>query len=347
MESSESKSRLLLVTPDFPPNCGGIASYLGAMSRYFGGRMQVKDVDLLYKHFWPKWLRTTQFLRNQVNGYDIVVISHVLPFGTAAYFAKFFTKKPFVIIVHGLDIRLATKTFWRKWLVGIVLRSAYLVISNSNALAQELSIFGVHQALVVYPCLETIADEIDINKTKKRILTVSRLVERKGHERVLRALAELRQIGRLENVEYHIVGSGPYEQQIRSTTHSLNLDSVVFFHGDVDDRERTEMYQQSDLFVMPVLNDPIDKEGFGLVYIEAASHGLPSIATDISGVDEAVIHGETGILVKDNDIPELATWIDRLLRNKDERDQLGNAARERAQSEFTCEHQFAKLDQYL
>lgn len=342
-----SSSRLFLITPDFPPNRGGVASYLGAMSHYFGSRMTVQTTDLLYHRFWPKWLRTTHLLRKQKGTYDYVITSHVVPFGTAALVAKWFTKKPYIVIVHGLDIRLIRRSLWQTWLAGKVLRGAHLVVANSNALAQELGVFSVHEALVVYPCLETMADGIDVERTTKRLLTVSRLIERKGHERVLRALAELRSLGRLEQVEYHIVGTGPLEEQIRSTAHSLNLDAIVKFHGDVDDRIRTELYQQSDLFVMPVLNDPVDKEGFGLVYLEAAAHGVPSIATDIPGIDEAIMNGETGILIKDNDIPELATWIDRLLNNKEERTQLGTAARERAQHEFTCEHQFAKLDQYL
>lgn len=340
-------SRLLLITPDFPPNRGGVASYLGAMSRYFGSRMTVQTTDLLYQRVWPKWLRTTRYLYKQKDSYDYVITSHLLPFGTAAYVAKWFTKKSYVVIVHGLDVRLIRRSVFRSWLARKVLASAYLIVANSNALAQELSALGVQQALVVYPCLETIADEIEVDRTTKRILTVSRLIERKGHERVLRALAELRALGRFDGVEYHIVGTGPYEEQIRSTVHSLNLDAVVTFHGDVDDHTRTELYQQSDLFVMPVVNDPIDKEGFGLVYLEAAAHGVPSIATDIPGIDEAIIHGETGILVHDNNIPELATWIDRLLHNKEERSQLGSAARERAQREFTCEHQFSKLAEYL
>ncbi len=347
MDTLITKSRLLLVTPDYPPNRGGVATYLSSMKRYFGDRMEVMQSDLLFKRIWPKWLKTTLRLIKQKSQYDIVIISHVIPFGTAALIAKWITKKPYVVIVHGLDIRLVRQSFLKMKLAQLVLKSARLIVANSNALAQELSLFGVHEALVVYPCLESIPEVSIHDSKKKQILTVSRLVPRKGHERVLRALAELGQMGRLGEINYHIVGTGPSEEQIRSTVHSLNLDSVVVFHGDVNEEEKSKIYRESDLFVMPVVSDLIDKEGFGLVYMEAASYGIPSIATRISGIDEAVIDGETGILIEDNNIPELATWIDRLLSHKEERDQLGSMARNRAQNEFTCEQQFSKLEPYL
>jgi phosphatidylinositol alpha-1,6-mannosyltransferase len=347
MDELDKASRLLLVTPDYPPNRGGVATYLSSMKRYFGDRMEVVQSDLLFKRVWPKWLKTTLRLIKQRSTYDYVVTSHVIPFGTAALLAKWVTKKPYLVIVHGLDIRLVRQSAIKSTLAGLVLRSAHLVVANSNALAQELSVFGLSQALVVYPCLDSIPSSIRKPEQKKRLLTVSRLVPRKGHERVLRALAELGQAGRLGDIEYHIVGTGPYEEQIRSTVHSLNLDSIVFFHGEVSDEEKRSVYQQSDVFVMPVVADPIDKEGFGLVYMEAASYGVPSIATNISGIDEAIINGETGILIEDNNIPELATWIDRLLTNQQEREQLGKAAYDRAQEEFTCERQFSKLEPYL
>src|SRR3989339_1823232 len=347
MDESINQSRLLLVTPDYPPNRGGVATYLSSMKRYFGDRMQVMQSDLLFKRIWPRWLKTTLRLIQQRSQYDLVITSHVLPFGTAALLARWITKKPYIVIVHGLDIRLVRQSVFKSFLAGHVLRSARLVVANSNALAQELSVFGLYQALGVYPCLESIPAPSLKHEQKKRLLTVSRLVPRKGHERVLRALAELGQAGRLGAIEYHIVGTGPYEAQIRSTVHSLNIESIVFFHWDVSDEEKAQIYQQSDLFVMPVVDDPLDKEGFGLVYVEAASFGIPSIGTNISGVDEAIINGETGVLIQDNQIAELATWIDQLLNQPELCEQLGSTARLRAEQTFLCKEQFSKLEPYL
>jgi phosphatidylinositol alpha-1,6-mannosyltransferase len=205
----------------------------------------------------------------------------------------------------------------------------------------------VTDAIVVYPCLETVAPVQKIEHEPRRLLTISRLVQRKGHERVFEALAELKRRGHADGIEYHIAGTGTYEVVLREQVSALHLQELVIFHGDVDETERTRLYASCDVFVMPVVKDPIDKEGFGLVYLEAAAHGLPSIATRIVGVDEAVIDGVTGVLVDDNDIQALATTIDHLLNDRNERERLGTAGRERAIREFLCSDQFAKLEAYL
>jgi phosphatidyl-myo-inositol dimannoside synthase len=154
-------------------------------------------------------------------------------------------------------------------------------------------------------------------------------------------------MGKLNNLVYDIVGAGDFESEIKQMTHSLGLDSTVVFHGAVDAQKLALLYSQADLFVMPVVDDPFDKEGFGLSYLEAASYGVPSIATDIPGVDEAVLQGETGVLIPDNDIGQLVGWMMKLLTDDSSRSRMGKNARERVECEFTCERQFSKLEPYL
>ena len=358
---------VLLITPDFQPSRGGVARYLGLFANYFKDRIRVvappveRELEdkipyplerkpLLSKRIWPHWITSVLLLIRVSKSYRCVVTSHVIPFGTAAMFAKRFTKKPYMVIVHGMDVRLAMRS--KKSLLQKVLSRAYLVIANSNALAQELQqTFHLSNILTIYPPVDPMfVAAAPVTRTVSpefRLLSVSRLVERKGHDRVLQALALLKLNGSLLNFRYTIVGDGPMRQSLESLAIELELESHVIFKGDLSDADLQVCYADADVFVLPVKDDPIDKEGFGMVYLEAAAFGIPSIATNMSGVNEAVLDGETGILIPNGDIDELSRMIFQLATNVEQRTKLGDAAHARVLSTFTPEVQFSKLNPYL
>lgn len=344
-----TSKHLLLLTLDYPPNRGGIARYLQSLSFYFQDRIEViSSTSLLLGGLWPKWMRSVRLLMTRRFSYDIVLVSHILPLGTAAMVSSWFTKKPYLVITHGMDIRLAIRSVWKRWLTAKILQHAKIVVTNSNALSDELAaLFHIH-ALMVYPCLTSTFPTKSNKHTdhEVRLLTVSRLVNRKGHKAVLLSLSKLVQEGKLKNYHYDIVGNGPMREQIIQLAQQLHLDRVQI-HTDVDDEELSSFYEKSDLFIMPVLDDPIDKEGFGLVFLEAAMHGIPSISTDLSGVNEAIVNGQTGILVKPGDGEALSQAIDDLANSPNKRQHLGEQARLRALRDFTCKQQFGKLEPYL
>ncbi|MBI4435415.1 glycosyltransferase family 4 protein [Candidatus Uhrbacteria bacterium] len=377
-----SEKHLLLVTPDFPPNEGGVARYLQAVAEHLKDRIEVLAdphplwntfdpqagypvyrAPLLSRFIWPRWLKTVRYLWTYRSRYDLILTSHVLPIGSAALLAKKFTGTPYVLFVHGMDIRLAASSSRKRRLATKVLQGARLVVANSQALARELaSDFGIHEVLVIYPCVplppppptphggrgpdRSVGAHPLSPPGPFTLLTVSRLVERKGHTHVLNALAHLRGTGELGVFVYHIVGEGPMELSLRSMVETLDLSRQVVFHGKVSDEERQRLYQESDVFVMPISQDPVDKEGFGLVYIEAAAAGLPSIATNVEGVDEAVIDQQTGLLLESQDERLLASAIVFLARNPELRSSMSLQAREHAKT-FTCQNQMSKLDLYL
>lgn len=361
-----SEKKLLLITLDFPPNEGGVARYLRAVVEHFKSRIEVLAdphqawstfdptagypiyrAQLLSRILWPRWLKTVKYLWSYRQQYDVILVSHVLPIGSAVWLAKKFTGDPYVVFVHGMDIRLAMSSSRKRRLATKVLKGAQLVVANSQALARELARdFGIHEILVVYPCIPPIPAIPSTSQTPFSLLTVSRLVERKGHTHVLNALAYLRGTGELMDFVYHIVGEGSMESSLRSMVETLGLTSYVVFHGKVADEERQKLYEQAHVFVMPVSQDLVDKEGFGLVYVEAAAAGVPSIATRVEGVDEAVIDGQTGILLESQDEQQLANAILTLARDSNLREQLGTQAREHAKT-FTCDLQMSKLDPYL
>lgn len=346
-----SGQRILLITPDFPPQLGGVARVLGQLAIFFKDRVRVicQETELLFRFFWPRWLKSVLRLVRDKKTYDVVIVSHVLPFGTAAYLASWFTSKPYLVLVHGMDIRLAASKPLKRLMAEFVLRHARVSVANSHALAQEVAeVFHTALPLVTYPCLASPVQPPHASDQTKlfTLLTVSRLIERKGHIDVLSALSQLKQSGQMQPFEYHVIGEGPMETTLKETAMQLSL-SEVYFHGAVTDEELSTWYARADVFVMPVHNDPIDKEGFGLVFIEAAAFAVPAISTRVSGVDEAILDGQTGILIPPRDVNQLAQTILFLTQHPEERRRLGARAHRRVREEFSCAAQFAKLEPYL
>ncbi len=378
--------RVLLPTPDYPPARGGVARYIGAILKTYPD--QVRLLPLKTK---LKVGNVVLQLLFRSRSYDSLWTHHLLPIGTAAMIAKTFTKKPYVIFLHGLDFDLARNHLWKRDIAKQVLAKADRIVTNSEALAAEVRAFvqSDRTPIVVYPTLEDqfieaakqpakLGDKVNLQKLGElafgvsrsstpmfvvggpsttsfldpssrqgrgaaeipiRLLTVARLIERKGHLKVLEALKDL------PEATYHIVGDGPYLGTIVKAVNDLGLQDRVRISKNISDEELPDVYREADIFVMPTTKTQTDREGFGIVYLEAQLFGLPVIATRHPGVDEAVRDGEGGLLIGDTP-HELVAAIQRL---KDPAIRRKFAARGRfwVEREFNREQQMYKLRELL
>jgi len=102
----------------------------------------------------------------------------------------------------------------------------------------------------------------------------------------------------------------------------------VRFFGNLTDNELTEIYDGADIFAMTSVPHGRSVEGFGLVYLEASAHGLPVVAHDVGGVSEAVLDGETGLLVPPDRPAQLAAAFEKLFHDAELRRRLGTAGRD-------------------
>jgi phosphatidylinositol alpha-1,6-mannosyltransferase len=146
------------------------------------------------------------------------------------------------------------------------------------------------------------------------VLTVGRLHPRKGQLETLEALQALAPRFR-QKIEYWIVGGhskSNYEHTLRER--AAGSDLKVRFFGELPDDELDRVYDRADIFAMTSIDYRHSIEGFGLVYLEAAAHGLPVVAHTIGGVAEAVVDGVTGLCVP----PDHPAQLDRRLRTTDQ-----------------------------
>jgi len=166
-------------------------------------------------------------------------------------------------------------------------------------------------------------------KGKKVLLTVARMEQRKGHDKVIEALPQILAV--IPDIVYLIVGKGCYLERVKALTKSLGLEDKVIFTGRVSWADLPQYYRSCDVFIMPNRTLPNgDTEGFGLVFLEANACEKPVIGGKAGGVPDAVADGETGILVDGNSVEEIAKAAIQLLSNKELAQRMGHAGYMRA-----------------
>jgi phosphatidylinositol alpha-1,6-mannosyltransferase len=164
------------------------------------------------------------------------------------------------------------------------------------------------------------------------LVTVSRLEDRnKGHDVVLDALPRIAE--RVPSVRWVVIGDGPLRPELERVAAARGVAERVTFAGALSDADRDAWLDRAALYVMPtrVPADGRGGEGFGMVYVEAAARGLPSVASRVPGVVDAVRDGATGLLVAPEQPAALADAVVGLLEDGPRLAALGEAARARAE----------------
>jgi phosphatidylinositol alpha-1,6-mannosyltransferase len=163
---------------------------------------------------------------------------------------------------------------------------------------------------------------------------------------VIEALPEI--IKKVPNVIYLICGKGPHKKKLISLVNKNNLSDYVKFLGQLPQEDLTAYYQLCDVFIMPSRQLPNgDVEGFGIVFIEANLFGKPVIGGRSGGIPEAILDGQTGVLVNPIDIINIADAAIQLLTDKTLSQRLGQQGQIRARNDFDWKIQTEKIKEIL
>lgn len=369
--------KTLVITLEYPPQVGGIASYIYNFMSHepvddfvvYAPKMRgdrefdVKNKWKVYRRkpywpLWPKWLRMYFQIRKIIKKEKIerLFIHQALPVGYIGRLVKKFNKIPYTIFLHGTDLEMATRHGWKRSNFKKVCQNAERIIVNSNFLQNKLAqkIENLTTPVqVLYPApadefftkvsdetLKKLRAELALNG-KKVMITVARMVEGKGYPHLARLLPEL--IREVPNLVWIIIGDGPKKPELLRTIQKNNLQNVVRFFGLVPREELPKYYQLSDLFVLLTHADESQEEAWGTVFLEAAASGLPVVAGRAGGVEEAVEDRTAGFVVDTRQSGAVASVIVELLKNAEYAKQMGAAGRERTMREFTWEKQIQKI----
>ncbi|MBI4484266.1 MAG: glycosyltransferase [Acidobacteria bacterium] len=272
---------------------------------------------------------------------DTVLAFTWSPCGVAARVCSGIFRAPYMVFAHGLDILEPLRSWKFRILMKRVLGDAQMVLPNSQFTARELLRLGLPQRkIVVLPPgldLSRFGDPVDTApvlekyglRGRRIILTAGRLVDRKGQHLVLRALPAVLQ--HFPDAIYCMVGDGPARERLRSLAADLGVLERVVFAGHVPEEDLCRFYSACDIFTMPSLplRDQGEVEGFGMVYLEANAYGKPVVGARGGGAEDAIVDGETGLLVEPGEVGVLADALLKLLREPSLAREMGERGRRR------------------
>lgn len=363
--------KTLLITTDYPPKIGGVANYYkNIVNNLDPEKIVVLTNDnnklLTRLPIWPKWLPSFWNIYKTIKKekIEVLLIGQILPLGTVAWLLNKFTKIPYIIMTHAMDVTFPQKYARKKWLIKKILASSYKVTTVSRFTEQQLKKLMTGRNLskieVIYPCPNLRLRDIDEDvlthvknkyqiKNKKIILSVGRIVERKGFDAMIQTTIKINRV--YPDFVYLIIGEGEYKKQLFKNLTDPKYNEVakkIKFIGNVTDKELAAFYKIADVFAMPSrrLSDD-DVEGFGIVYLEANLYGKPVIAGDSGGVRDAVIDGKTGFLIDPTDISMIKTALLKIFKNPERAKEMGEFGKQRVLDEFTWANQTKKLIKLL
>ena len=271
----------------------------------------------------------------------------VLPEGFAAWIVARLMRRPLVIYAHGEELTGWGRGGKYRFMV-FLLRRADAVIANSDYTRDILRGIGVAEGRIrlIYPGVDTnrfhpglpvadLRERLGLEAQVLLLLSVGRLQRRKGFDQVIRALPVL--LGKGLDVHYAIIGIGEDDGYLRGLAKEFEVADRVHLLGHVNADDLPRWYNACDVFVMPNRDIDGDTEGFGMVYIEAAACGKPSIAGRTGGTGSAVLDEVTGLRVAGEQVDELASALHRLLADATLRAGLGQAGLARVRGELAWE----------
>jgi len=366
----------LLVTNDFPPKLGGIQSYLWELWRrlpaarfavlttpYAGVEAFDAAQPFRVERTRQRVLMPTSRLAARVNrlavetNASLAVLDPALPLGRVGRHLDV----PYAIVVHGAEVSVPGRLPLSRSLLATVLgRAAHVVAAGQWVADQAERVVGRSLPTTV------VSPGVDVDRFKpappdtraqarlsfglpvdgRLVLSVSRLVPRKGMDTLIEAAARLAPVH--PDLTVAIAGAGRDRTRLERLV--ARSGAPVRLLGRVDDERLPSLYACADVFAMLCRNrwGGLEQEGFGIVFLEAAASGIPQVAGDSGGASEAVVDGETGLVVHSPERGEAAaSALARLLDDADLRRAQGHAARQRAEREYSYDVLAARLDHAL
>ncbi len=365
--------RHLLVTNDFPPKIGGIQNYLWELWRrlpadevvvhttpYAGAEeFDAAQAYTIVRSPEP-WLLPQPALIRRVNrlardhSVEVVIIDPAVPAGLIGPHLDL----PYAVVLHGAEVTIPGRLPGTRQLLnrvlsgasGVIAAGGYPAVEGERSLGRKLATTVVPPGVDIdrfVPLDEdqrrTAREQLGLAAAGPLVVSVSRLVPRKGMDTLIRASVMIRK--RHPEVRVAIAGRGRDEKRLRKLIGELG--APVDLLGRVDDEQMPALYGCGDVFAMMCRSrwGGLEQEGFGIVFVEAAAAGVPQVAGRSGGAHEAVAHRQTGLIVDHpDDSDATAEAIIELLDDRSARDRMGKAARARAEAEFSYDVLAARLE---
>ena len=380
-EDSNSESRILCITNDFGPRAGGIETFvMGLIERLpFGSVIVYTSAQENSAPYDLKWLQDfgVEVVRDKskillptpgvaycVNGLvrerniTTAFFGAAAPLGLLSKGLRRAGVKEIIALTHGHEVwwskvfpfTLAMKSISRQ-----VNNLTYLGEFTRNAISKSVTKVAAQSMVKIAPGIDTdhfspqdareLRNELGLTE-KKVIVSVGRLVHRKGQDVLIEAMPAI--IKDVPEAHILMIGEGPYRSYLENRVKALGIQERVTFIGRIQYADLPRYICVGDLFVMPSRSRlaGLEVEGLGIVYLEASACGLPVIAGDSGGAPDAVLEGETGLVVDGTQKIEVAAAVVELLLDPDRSRAMGIRGRQWIIQEWRWEiwsNRFAEL----
>lgn len=368
----------VLITIDYYPSLGGVATYYSKLKKYWP-ESDLKVMDntnnaLLAKSGCIRWRRAFFRILKNTSKDNYLIAGQILPIGTVCFLLNILKKRKYAVVLHGMDFKSALRKKRKKFLSMLVLKRADKIICGNNYTVNLVKDFLIkekhkNKVKVVNPGID-LEDFNDLNKNileeeteklrnkynlenKFILLSLGRLVKRKGFDKTLEALSLIDDKKDFSNDKYKsfvyiVAGKGEELGFLKEEAKKIKNKKIeILFIEDFDDNIKWQLYNLSDVFIMPSREINGDFEGFGIVYLEANIFEKSVIAGRSGGVEDAVKDNLNGVLVDPEKEEDIKRAILKLYNNNDLRMDLGKRGRERAISEFSWEKQSKLFYNYV
>ena len=350
-----TQSKLIFVTHEFAPFRGGVATYVeevAAAIQRIGGEVEVWAPDYGWRHVAEsarckvvrlsaggslkplhllQWRRALASRLMRCENATLVLAS------VGAHMAFMTLPMPqvrLISLLHGSEVlRFERHPLWRVLAKRLFRRvNEFVTVSEfSKSLIQKSFLSVCAKTISIAPCAGTSAAMLHVSAKRTlderlRVLTLARIHPRKGQLDVARALAQLPDELRAQ-VVYQVAGTGDQMYLRRVQQVCVHAGVAYEYLGAVEPIALAELYAQCDIFAMTSHSLPQSVEGFGIAYLDAGFHGKPVIAYRSGGVAEAVVDGETGLLIEEGKVEDLSLALDCLISDAMLRQRLGAAGR--------------------
>ncbi len=294
-------------------------------------------------NFW----HYVRIARRHARNADIVQVVDMRNIAFAGFLATRFTSAKFVVVAQGTYAVAPLYSVKRALLARLVYRSADAVVAISKFTREEIlkKVPGLH-ITVIDPGID-LSNFTPSGRIRTSAITDSPLLlgvgtvkARKGYLIALRSFARLKK--EFPGLRYCIVGpqtdEPKYVQSLKNTAKELGVEKDVQMRASISDSELKALYEEAAIFILTSINEGLHFEGYGMVFLEAAAHGLPSVGTRGNGIEDAVEDGKTGFLVPQKDVVATATALREILTDTKLAERMSARA-----TEFAHEHDLTHL----
>ncbi len=356
---------ILIVTQDFPPEQGGIQTYVLELARRFlarghtvrvvcpgkrtdanplPGLRECVRLDVASSFLWSRLLTYLPgYLKERPS------ITHILYAqwqGAAGAIRVPRGKRKEFALIHGRELLTSVFGPLGPWMMRKAFARLHAAFPNSNEV-MRLTRERAHPACplqLIHPGVDPEAFRpVDSAFLRARyglgdapvIVSIGRMVARKNLRRLVEAMPAVRRA--IPRTRLLLGGTGPERDALMARARELSLGDAVLFPGRIGDAELAAHYSLGSVFALPSLASAKDVEGFGIVYLEAGACEVPVVGGRTGGVPDAVADGVTGLLIDPESQLQLEKALIALLLDPERGKAMGRKARERIQKSFTWE----------